>query len=196
TNSQKKRAGGELCSADGKVCVVQAALGKEPTDLEYARRMVARGESLLARLVPENAPADTVTAVTGIYRDLPLSRAKLMNDLRRTFSLGILLMVGVIFLQFRRVRALPLLMIPLAMGSIWALGIFAWVSPQLNLISAAGFIILAGLGIDFGLHLLTHYGAERQAGLGAEAAVRKTFHALVVQLSVAALTTAFGFAAL
>src|SRR5690606_37479584 len=101
SDSEEERKGGELCTEDGKVCVVQAALHKEPTDLEYARRMVARGESLLARLTPDDAPSDTVTAVTGIYRDLPLSRARLMNDLRRTFSLGILLMVGVIFLQFR-----------------------------------------------------------------------------------------------
>ncbi len=190
------RKDGELCTPDGKVCVVQATLDKEPTDLEFARRMVARGESLLERLVPDDAPPDTITAVTGIYRNLPLARAELMEDLTRTFSLGILLMVLVILVQFRRARALTLLLLPLTIGSIWALGIFAWISPELNLISAAGFIILAGLGIDFGLHLLTHYGAERQEGRDAESAVRSTLHQLVSQLTVAALTTAFGFAAL
>lgn len=187
---------GELCSKDGKVCVVQAALKKEPTDLDYAQSMVARGEALLERLTPADAPADMITAVTGIYRNLPLARAEMMTDLRRTFSLGIGLMLLVIMLQFRRIRAIPLLFLPLTLGSIWALGIFAWISPELNLISAAGFIILAGLGIDFGLHLLTHYGAERQDGLSPEAAVRKTVLHLFSQLSVAALTTACGFAAL
>jgi hypothetical protein len=43
---------------------------------------------------------------------------------------------------------------------------------------------------------LTHYGAERQDGLEPEAAVRKTMLHLFSQLTVAALTTACGFAAL
>lgn len=198
TASEEKsfREDGELCTRDGKVCVVQATLDREPSDLEYARRMVARGETLLARLVPKDAPDDTVTAVTGIYRDLPLARAELMDDLTRSFSFGILLMVGVVFVQFRRIRTLPLLFIPLSLGSVWAVGLFAWVNPQLNLISAAGFIILAGLGIDFGLHLLTHFGAEREAGVVPQEALRSTLHQLVSQQTVAALTTAFGFGAL
>lgn len=187
---------GDLCSKDGSVCVVQVTLDREPTDLKFARDMVERGEILLKKLTPKDAPADTITAVTGIYRNLPLTRAALMRDLTRTFSLGIGLMVAVILLQFRPLRSLILLFVPLAMGSIWALGIFAWVSPALNLISAAGFIILAGLGIDFGLHLLTHYGAERQGGLEPRAAVQSTLVSLSSSLTVAALTTAFGFAAL
>lgn len=187
---------GKLCSKDGQVCVVQVALDREPTDLEYARRMVDRGEKLLKKLTPEGAPADTITSVSGIYRNLPLTRAELMRDLERTFLLGVGLIVLVIMLQFRRIRAIPLLFIPLAIGSVWSLGIFAWISPELNLISAAGFIILAGLGIDFGLHLLTHYGAERQEGHTPEESVLKTLLELFSQLFVAALTTAFGFAAL
>jgi predicted RND superfamily exporter protein len=158
--------------------------------------MVLRGEDLLKNLTPKDAPPDMITAVTGIYRNLPLTRASLMSDLTRTFSLGIGLMLLVIMLQFRRLRAILLLMIPLAMGSLWALGIFAWMSPQLNLISAAGFIILAGLGIDFGLHLLTHFGAERQEGHSPEEAVLRTLIQLRSSLFVAALTTACGFAAL
>lgn len=187
---------GDLCSKDGKVCVVQVALEQEPTELRFSQGMVKKGEALLARLKPRDAPRDTVMTVAGIYRNLPMSQEALMNDLTRSFGVGILLMVGIILLQFRGSRTLILLLLPLAFGSVWALGVFAWVSPELNLISAAGFIILAGLGIDFGLHLLTHYGAEREMGHEAKQAVRHTLEELVPSLSVAALTTAFGFSAL
>lgn len=187
---------GRLCSPDGHVCVVQVTLNREPTDLEFAREMVARGEGLLDRLSPREAPSDLKTAVSGIYRNLPVSRAKLMGDLSRTFGLGALLMVGIIMLQFRRVRAIWLLLTPLLVGSVWALGVFAWLSPELNLISAAGFIILAGLGIDFGLHLLTHYGAQRELGHTPEKAVHDTLLELLSSLTVAAITTACGFCAL
>ena len=194
--TESKKKAGELCSPDGKICVVQATLNTEPTDLEFSRRMVAQGEALLTKLLPDNRPADTEVGVTGVYRNLPLARAELMDDLQRTFGLGILLMVGVIVLQFRRVRALVLLFLPLTLGSLWALGIFAWISPKLNLISAAGFIILAGLGIDFGLHLLTHYGAEREAGHSPEESVKATLLTLFSSLTVAGITTACGFLAL
>lgn len=187
---------GRLCSPDGQVCVVQATLNREPTDLEFARKMVARGEELLLRLSPKDAPTDLKTAVSGIFRNLPVSRAKLMGDLTRTFGLGALLMVVIIMLQFRRVRAIALLLTPLLFGSVWALGIFSFISPELNLISAAGFIILAGLGIDFGLHLLTHYGAQRELGHSPEKAVHDTLIELFSSLTVAAITTACGFSAL
>gem|GEM_PF-1418348 len=187
---------GELCSPDGKVCVVQVTLNREPADLSFSKEMVSRSERLLKELLPEDAPADTVVAATGAYRNLPLAKEALMNDLKRTFGLGVGLMVLVILLQFRRLRALVLLLVPLTIGSIWALGIFAWISPALNLISAAGFIILAGLGIDFGLHLLTHYGAEREKGGGPVESVRTTLTHLFSSLSVAGVTTAFGFFAL
>lgn len=187
---------GELCSEDGKICVVQATLNREPTDLEFSRGMISKGEALLTGLLPEGHPADAKVAVTGVYRNLPLARAELMDDLKRTFGLGILLMIGVIVFQFRRMRALLLLFLPLALGSVWALGIFAWISPELNLISAAGFIILAGLGIDFGLHLLTHFGAEREDGHDPVEAVRSTMLVLFPSLTVAGITTACGFLAL
>ncbi len=187
---------GRLCSVDGTVCVVQATLTKEPTDLGFAKDMVEKGEALLHRLTAADAPKNTITAVAGIYRNLPLTRAALMEDLTRTFGLGLLLMVAIIMFQFRKPRAILLLLIPLAVGSVWALGIFAWISPELNLISAAGFIILAGLGIDFGLHLLTHYGALRTDGQSPEEAMEGTMSELISSLSVAALTTVCGFSAL
>ncbi len=187
---------GRLCSPDGHVCVVQVTLNKDPSDLKFAQEMVHKGEALLKRLTPKDAPSTTTTAVAGIYRNLPLTRAALMEDLTRTFGLGLALMVLIIMLQFRKPRAIVLLLVPLALGSIWALGIFAWVSPELNLISAAGFIILAGLGIDFGLHLLTHYGALRNDGMSPEDAVEGTMCELISSLSVAALTTVCGFSAL
>lgn len=187
---------GALCSKSGHVCVVQVALDREPTDLAFARGMVKKGEALLEDLKPAHAPADMVLAVEGIYRNLPLAQHRLMNDLKGSFAFGVLMMIGVIMLQFRRVRAILLLLVPLAFGSVWALGVFAWISPDLNMISAAGFIILAGLGIDFGLHLLTHYGAERELGHCPRDSVKHTLEELVPSLSLAALTTAFGFMAL
>ncbi|MCH2109259.1 MAG: MMPL family transporter, partial [Polyangiaceae bacterium] len=139
---------GELCSEDGKTCVIEATLSQEPADLEFSRQMVERAEALMQSKLPDNAPDDVKIAATGIYRNLPKMRDQVMDDLKRTFGIGIALVVLVLVIQFRRFRALILLLLPQTLGSIWALGLMAIFSPELNVISAAGLIILAGLGID------------------------------------------------
>lgn len=187
---------GELCRKDGGACVVQATLDGDASNLEFATEMLHRGEALLDSLEPEDKPDDLITAVTGVYRSLPLTREAVMRDLQTTFGLTLLLVVGVLALQFRRGRAFLLLLGPLAVGTVWSLGVFALVSPTLNLISSAVLIVLAGLGIDFSLHLITHFGSERERGLSAAEALHGTLDHLLSSLWVAALTTGCGFLAL
>jgi predicted RND superfamily exporter protein len=187
---------GELCSKEGTVCVVQATLDGDASDLAFATKMLHRGEDLLKSLEPAAKPPDLITAVTGVYRSIPLTREAVMKDLRNTLGLTLLLIVGVLTLQFRKGRAFLLLLAPLVVGTIWSLGLFALVSPTLNLISSAVLIVLAGLGIDFSLHLITHFGSERERGLSALEAIQATLKPLMSSLWVAALTTSCGFLAL
>jgi uncharacterized protein len=187
---------GELCRDDGGACVVQAVLDGDASNMEFATAMLHRGEALLESLAPDDKPDDLITAVTGVYRNLPLTREAVMRDLRRTFGLTLVLVVGVLALQFRKARAFLLLLGPLAVGTIWSLGVFALVSPTLNVISSAVLIVLAGLGIDFGLHLITHFGSERERGLAAPDALLSTLSHLLSSLWVAGLTTSCGFLAL
>lgn len=187
---------GELCSTDGKVCVVQATLDGDASDLGFATAMLHRGEDLLKSLEPADKPADLITAVTGVYRSLPLTREAVMDDLLNTFGVTLTLIIGVLALQFRRARAFVLLLTPLAIGTVWSLGVFALISPTLNLISSAVLVVLAGLGIDFSLHLLTHFNSERQRAANALEALQATLKPLMSSLWVAALTTGCGFLAL
>ncbi len=187
---------GELCSDDGQVCVVQVTIDGNPQDLIFATQMLRRGESLLTSLHPENKPADLKTAVTGIYRNLPLTREAVMEDLSKTFGLSLALVIGVLALQFRFGRAFILLLAPLMLGTVWALGMFSLVSPTLNLISAAVMAVLAGLGDEFSQHLITHFSAERRMGKSAPEAIAATMDDLLSSMGGAALTTGVGFLAL
>lgn len=187
---------GELCSDDGKVCVVQVTIDGNAQDMAFATQMLRRGEALLASLTPENGPADMKTAVTGIYRNLPLTRESVMEDLSKTFGLSLTLVITVLALQFRFGRAFILLLVPLVLGSVWALGIFSFVSTTLNLISAAVMAVLAGLGDEFSQHLITHFSAERRLGKSATDAIAATMDDLLASMGGAALTTGVGFLAL
>ena len=187
---------GELCSTDGKVCVVEVTIDGNPQDLEFATQILHRGEAMLKSLHPPDAPSDLITAVTGTYRNLPLTREAVMLDLSKTFGLTLTLVSLVLALQFRFGRAFILLLTPVVVGTMWALGVFALVSPTLNVISAAVMAVLAGLGDEFSQHLITHFSAQRREGKNAIEAIYATLDDLLSSMGGAALTTGVGFLAL
>jgi len=189
---------GRLCSKDSTTCAVQVELEGNPRDIDFAELILARGQKLLAdaQAALPSVPPDLKTAVSGPYRNAPLIRRTVLSDIARTALVGFVLVGALLMLQFRGLRALLLLATPLLASVCWTIGWLALFHPRLNLISASSFAILAGLGVDFGVHLITHYGHERSKGLEPADALRSTYRTLGGSMMVAALTTAFGFAAL
>lgn len=66
---------------------------------------------------------------------------------------------------FRGLRAIVLVLLPLAIAIITALAAARVFYGALNLVSAFIFAVLLGLGVDFGIHILARYQAERRRGL-------------------------------
>ena len=87
-------------------------------------------------------------------------------------------------------------MVPMLSGVAVAIGLIALIEPEINIISASALAILAGMAIDFGIHLLMHYQSARAEGLSAATAAKASVTELRVSLLVAGLTTACGFGAL
>ncbi|MFT5353212.1 MAG: putative RND superfamily exporter protein [Polyangiales bacterium] len=191
---------GDLCNPEGTLCVVQAALRGDSSDLSYATETYNELNAALDRFREGgdrilDGPDDIRVHIRGRMRSLVHSQSTLKEDLVKTAGLSLSLVLLVLLIQFRGARALLVLLLPLMVGAGWTALFVAHVSPILNLISAATLAVLAGLGIDFGLHLLTHYSHVREEGAGVREAIEKTLRALLPSLSVAGLTTAGGFAA-
>jgi uncharacterized protein len=187
---------GELCDPEQKVCAVQASLKGDPGSLEYAGEILRRSEQLFARLQAEAPGEELKFAVSGQYRNGPKTRQVVIEDLAKTTLISTFLVFLVVFSQFRGLRSLLVLFLPIFASIALTAGALATVHPSLNLISAFTLAILTGMGIDFGLHLLTHYTRERGEGADPETAVLKTLGSIGPSLFVAAVTTALGFAAL
>jgi predicted RND superfamily exporter protein len=205
TGQSAKQAGGEegsedegpraLCNDDGTTCAVQVMLAGTPGDLAYARVIKERAETI-TRPLAEAQASETKIEVIGRYRAAPMEHEIIVNDLRLVSVLaavGALLMVLVFF---RDLTAVLQLMVPMLSGLAVAVGLIVLIEPKLNIISASALAILAGMAIDFGIHLLMHYQAARAEGLSAPAAATASVKELWVALLVAGLTTACGFAAL
>lgn len=184
-----------LCNEDGSVCAVQVMLSGSPGDLGYAQMIKARAEAITIPLA-QSQPEGTRIEVIGRYRVAPLEHRIIVNDLRLVSILAALGSLLVVVLFFVDLAAVAQLMVPMLSGLAVAIGLIALIEPTINIISASALAILAGLAIDFGIHLLMHYRSARSGGLSPSTAARASVRELWVSLLVAGVTTAFGFGAL
>ncbi len=184
-----------LCNDEGSVCAVQVMLSGSPGDLGFARMIKERVEAVTVPLA-QSQPDETHIEVIGRYRVAPLEHGIILNDLRLVSILAALGSLLVVLVFFRDLTAVVQLMVPMLSGLAAAIGLIALIEPKINIISAAALAILAGMAIDFGIHLLMHYQSARAEGLSAAAAAKASVSELRVSLLVAGLTTACGFGAL
>ena len=184
-----------LCNDEGTVCAVQVMLSGSPGDLGYARMIKERAEAITVPLA-QTQPEGTRIEVIGRYRAAPVEHGIILNDLRLVSILAALGSLLMILLFFRDLTAVVQLMVPMLSGLAVAVGLIVLIEPKVNIISASALAILAGMAIDFGIHLLMHYQSARSEGLSAAAAAKASVQELWVSLLVAGVTTACGFGAL
>ena len=121
----------------------------------------------------------------------------LAADLGLSGALVLLLVIGVILLYFRSARALPLLGIPLLIGTVSAFAVAAlppWSVTYLNSNTAFLGSIVIGNGINSGIILLARFREERRAGQELEAAIHRAVQGTWRPTLAAALAagTAYG----
>ncbi len=114
-------------------------------------------------------------------------------DLRLSVIITFVLLVLVILLYFRRLRALWLVLLPLVLGVLCSLGLTFLTIGYLNIITAFIFAILLGLGVDFGVHIMNRYVEERATGKSIEDALMLALGSTGFATSIGALTTTITF---
>ncbi|UNC93234.1 efflux RND transporter permease subunit [Candidatus Contubernalis alkaliaceticus] len=110
-----------------------------------------------------------------------------------TAAITFILIILFIILSFKRLLLPVSAGYPLLLGAVLATA-FAWlVYKNLNMFSISFAILLLGLGIDFGVHIISRYLEEREGGLDVSAAVATTVRETSSGIFVAAITTAIAF---
>ncbi len=138
----------------------------------------------LADTVPESAFASAVA----IGREL---RSLARSDLVTLSGWALLAVFTVVAVSLRgRLRLSFGACLPVVLGCLWTLGLWAWLGRSLDLFTLAVLPILLGIGIDDGLHLM--HGARKDPASGVRGAAEACGRALVLTT----LTTAVGFGSL
>ena len=115
------------------------------------------------------------------------------GDMYFTTIVALVLIVVLFIIAFRMWIAPVFAGIALVTGIVWAAGIAALTVGSLNLMTSMFAVILAGLGVDFSIHIIAIYSELRSAGSAVSDAIRGTLERSGAGIVTGALTTAVAF---
>lgn len=167
--------GDRFVSEDGETVVLLVQASSHATGYEADRELLARVQEDIAELgFPEAYAPGMRVGFAGDVATRVEEMEGLKTDLGISGLVVLLLVVGVIVAYFRSWRAVPILGIPLAFGTLCTFGLVAL--PPLSirhLNSNTAFLgsIVVGNGINGGIILLARFREERRGGAALEAAL-------------------------
>ena len=164
------------------------------TDIGSAKRIVEDVERVVSELDVSGYGPDFEVVYGGTYVKKVEQADLIRGDLGTATVVALTAVLLYVWWHFRRLTAAFLLFVPLGMGLLWSYGFATLLFGQLNILT--GFIgaILAGLGIDHGIHLVERFEAEH--GQEPDGAIERTFGDTGRAVVLAGLTTAAGCAGL
>ncbi len=110
-----------------------------------------------------------------------------------SLSLSLLLVFALVALTFRSLGAGLYAVLPLVLAMPLLFGLMGHLGIELNVVTAMLSSIVVGVGVDYTLHFLWRYRAERRGGLAPEAAVERTLTTAGRGIVFNALSVIVGF---
>ena len=156
--------------------------GEDEGEIEFARRVYLKGESLIQKLGPSKYHPDMIARVGGAYRSFR-EFDQAISDIRTASIASLLMVLGLLVVFFRRLRSIVIVLVPLLVGIAWAAGFAALAFGKMNIITSFIAAILIGLGIDFAIHLYAAYRSHRLAGEDMEETLRTLFLVLLASFA-------------
>lgn len=147
---------------DPKRLVMLIKPGGFASDLEFCRRLLAKTQATVASLHPEAYDKDMKVIYTGRYVTRIEETEFMFADLSRTSVVAIVGVLLLLMIFIRQFVAIFFIGIPLITSIIYTLALTTITIGYLNLVTSVLVAILAGMGIDFGIHLYWRYLEERQ----------------------------------
>ncbi|SHG07332.1 hypothetical protein SAMN05443144_11837 [Fodinibius roseus] len=203
-------------SPDSTVMVFKLYPTGSKSNLDYLRNMFASYDLLLGAMNPQSYNSEMEVRYGGRLKRHLSEIDSIMNDVFNSFASGIsgvILLVMIYFfikkyVNYRRgdsegrehrfwehlIRLpVPVLVIglPLLVSLAWTFGITYFVLGTLNTMTSVLFVILFGMGIDYGIHFYARYIEFRSDGKPILDALQETYDNTGAAIVVSGLTTAF-----
>lgn len=202
-------------SEDSTVMMVSFYPTGSKSDLNYLRNMFTTYDSLLTEINPQSYHPEMEVQFGGRLQRHLAEINSIMNDVFNSFSSGITSVIVLVLLYFffkkyfnyrkgdsedeersfweHLIRMpVPVLVIgiPLLISLSWTFGVTYFVLGTLNTMTSVLFVILFGMGIDYGIHFYARYIEFRSGGKAIHEALLETYDTTGSAIVVSALTTA------
>lgn len=178
-------------SDDGRILILVVHPKGVTGDLGFARSSHRQLEELVARHPPGN-PAIRVS-VGGTFKNRIDEYDTILSDVKSTGAIVAVGLLLLLWIYFRSWLSIPVIMVPLAMSLVWTFAVAYALFGVLNIITVFLVVVLMGLGIDFGIHMLARFQGERLGDRPLEATLSRVLRTAGRASATAAATTAACF---
>lgn len=135
-------------------------------------------------------------AYAGMPRQVYQATAVMRNDIKKILPISLLLMIVSLFFSFRSLKGVFLPIGVVLMGVIWTLGIFSLAGQTLNPLTMVVPPLLICVGSAYIIFTMNRYFLEVNKGGIRKDIIERTIKHVSLPLSITAMTTIAGFAAL
>ena len=183
-------------SKDGKSLVVLVRTGVTTGELERSREALTKVKEVVQQTLPDAESRGIKIGyagdlVTGLYE-----YGAVLDDLVSVGVTGVALILGVIFIYYRRFRVLVPMTVTMLAGLTFTFGLTRLAIGHLNVITGFLVSIIAGNGINFGILYVARFLEERRRGQDLETAIKQAHLATWVGTLTAALAAAAAYGSL
>jgi len=152
---------GRLTSADGRHVLVVVEPGFPATDLVRSERLLSAAAAAAEEVRAEGLRGLRIRSM-GAHRSTLDNARRIKGDVARSTTIGVILIVAVAVLAFRRPWLALLALVPALFGGVFALGAFALFRDSLPAPVAGFGAVFLGATVDYAVHIL--FRADRRKG--------------------------------
>ena len=178
---------------DRTILALEAMAAGTVSNIGFAKDMQRVIQQAVKKVNPRAYHPEMLIEYGGPFKNKIDEYDTILSDVRSTLIFGVAGIVALLTFYFRQPLAAFFVAIPLAMGLIWAFAITYWVIGNLNTMTAFLFVILFGLGIDFGIHMFARYLEVRMDKTDVQKSIETMLSQTGQAILTAAITTSIAF---
>lgn len=146
------RPGSPMLSADGRSLMIQVSPTNPTGDIAQANAVVAA----VHRAIKQAGPSQLDISIGGGLAIADAAQRSIRGDMIIS-STGTIILLHLLFLAtFRRLLVFPIALLPALVGILVGFGVFALTGRALSPPTAVLGALLAGMGVDYAIHYLSH----------------------------------------
>ncbi len=180
-------------NSDRTILALEAMAAGTVSNIGFAKDMQRVIQQAVKKVNPRAYHPQMLIEYGGPFKNKIDEYDTILSDVRSTLIFGVMGIVALLTFYFRQPLAAFFVAIPLAMGLIWAFAITYWVIGNLNTMTAFLFVILFGLGIDFGIHMFARYLEVRMDKTDVQKSIETMLSQTGQAILTAAITTSIAF---